>query len=212
MTTDQAKQDRKKAITSDDMDRLKRAQISALIAKLKSGTPLTTAQMKMLDDARKAGEEIPEEHGSKWPKSTKSDARMKAIIKEAFDISEDKAYRWLRKLNKMKKAATGWLVKDVLRVIADRKETAAGGGGLNNDLKREMMKEQIVILKCKREEAEGRLLEVDRVNDLVTRQNVGYRSAIESWRQYTIAKHPQLVMEIESCADNLIKMMRDTLA
>ena len=202
----------KKQLTNDDMEKLNRAQIAALIAKLKSGTPLSTAQMKMLDEARKAGEKIPEEMESKWPKSTKSDARMKAIIREAFEISEDKAYKWLRKLHKMKKAATGWGVNDVLRVIADRKETAAGGGALNNDLKRQMMQEQIAILKCKREEAEGRLLEADRVNELVAKQNAGYRGAIESWRQYTIARHPHLVLEIESCADNLIKMMRDTLA
>lgn len=198
-------------ITSDDMEKLNRAQIAALVQKLKSGTPLSSAQMKMLEEARKAGEDIPNAKVSKYPAHTKSDPKMRDYIRESFSISEVKAYGWIRKLRAMKSKSAGWDVARVLQVIADRKESAVSGGGVNNDLKREMMKRQIAILKLKEDEQAGRLVAIDKVMDEQRRLIAGYRGAIESWRQYTIAKHPAIVNDIEAAADNLIRMMLESI-
>ena len=124
-------------------------------------------------------------------------------------ISERNCQRWAKKFG-WKKGKSGYSVAACLRDV-EQALAKLSGGGKNGDLKDELLKEKIAILRIRREQAEGGLVLLADVLDEQRRLIAGYRGAIESWRQNTMARHPQQANSVDEMADDLLRRMRESI-
>ena len=172
-------------IGKEDYDKLKTASLRNIIKKINSGSFPTRQEWEFLNEAKSGGEAIPDNRLDGLQKSTKSDSKMRVLIISQFGISERKSYSWLDKLKHLKKNGI-WPVKDVLSVIQERKDNA--NTGANNDLKRELLQEQIDLMKVRRQTVEKELINKDVVRDMFSGIAQIYNSGLEQFVSYVTAE------------------------
>jgi len=200
-----------KEITPDDFDKIQQATIRNIIAKLKGGKVPTRYERQLLEEAKAAGESMPELPENKWPKNTRSDSKMRNIIIEQFALSERKAYGWIDKLKTMKKK-TGWPVMDVLSVIQERRDNAPGTGGPLVDLRRQLIEEQIRGLKIRNDAEAGLLVEKREVEQEDLDRVKVMLEAVKGFMADQTAKHPKHVDLVEMLGHEMLRVLRESIS
>ena len=127
----------------------------------------------------------------------------------AVGISERNCQRWVKRFG-WKKTKHGYDVASCIRDVEQALENHPSHGA-NGDLKDELLKEKIALLRIRRQQAEGTLVLLSDVMDEQRRLVAGYRGAIETWKQYTIARHPHLANAVDDMADDLLRRMRESI-
>lgn len=175
-----------KEITSDEYAKIQNATLRNILAKVQSGKVPTKQEWEFLAEARSSGETLPEMSIDHLPKTTKMSKRMIEIIIEQFNISQKNAEQWLQKLGGMRKGKL-WPVREMLSVIQERKDSHSSSA-VNNDLKRELLQEQIDLLRAKRKNAQGKLVEVSDVRIIIGNLVMIYNRGLEQFISYVASE------------------------
>jgi hypothetical protein len=174
-------------LSEEDLGKIKLAQVRNLTEKLKAGKVLTRAEMAQLEDLRADGVDIPDTEQD-FPEHTKSDKVMRETIRRKIGVSERIAYDWIKRLHAHKSTTKGWHVPEMLAMILERQKAAVTGP--NSDLKREELEEKVLILRGKRKQIYGEL--VDRKEIMARFREVLHRmrGVVDAWAEHEKAKSP----------------------
>ena len=196
-----------KNITDSDIEKINQATIRNIISKIKAGKVPSKYERDLLEEAKTAGEveEVPKD---KYPKHTKSDKKMRAIIMDQFNLSDRKTYKWIDEFKHLKKAI-GWPVYDVLSAIQDRKDSACGTGGPLIKYKQQLLEEQIRKFKIDND-TKAELLESKSGNDADHRERIQMMvDCVKGFRDDQTAKHPKQCEMIDKLCDDFLEVLRD---
>jgi hypothetical protein len=132
---------------------------------------------------------------------------MLGIIKRKCEISERKSYDWINKLRAQKSKSKGWDVNDILAQILERQSKAASGP--NADLKREELQEKVFILRNRRMELEGELIqrqEVESTDLQIAQKLIG---VIRAWSENESSTYPEHAEVFEKAYKKYMKAVED---
>jgi hypothetical protein len=199
--------------TEIDMDIEKLLEKDALniIAKANSGKTLSKQEKEFYAEYYRArGEAVPDIPEPTYPGHTKSKPKMVAYICERFELGQRRGYHWLDRLKSMHHPSKGWPVKAILQEIeARREENGRTATSTATDLRRELVSEQVEILKLKRHALAGDLVDRREEFEWFVRQVAAIVQAVDGWVAHETAKAPDMADAIESLADRLKELCRD---
>jgi len=201
-----------KEITTEEYTKIQNASLRNILSKVASGKVPTRQEWEFLNEARSSGEDVPDLEIDHLPKTTTNNIKMQEFIISHYDIGERKAQLWLKKLESMKKGGK-WPVRDVLSVIQERKDASNGSGGVNNDLKRELLQEQVDMLRVKRKVAEGGLVDVGEVAATLTGISAAYGAGMEQFISYVSAEFSDhnAVRIAQRIANDIVRVIRSAV-
>jgi hypothetical protein len=194
-----------------DVEKLLEKDAVNIIAKANSGKTLSKQEKEFYAEYyRSRGEIVPEIPEPEYPYYTKSNQKMVRYIAERFDIGERRSYHWTSQLKSMYNPSKGWPVKAILQEIeARREENGRTATSTATDLRRELVSEQVEILKLKRHALAGDLVDRREEFEWFSRQVAAIVQAVDGWVAHETAKAPDMADAIESLADRLKELCRD---
>jgi hypothetical protein len=187
-------------LTDEDLARIKAKQAQNLTEKLKSGKPLTRPEMAQLEELRSDGVDVPDVEMD-YPEYTKSDKLMRETIQRKVGISQRVSYEWLKRLAPHKSNTKGWHVPEMLAMVMERQ--AAAVTGPNSDLKREELEEKVLILRGKRKQIYGELVDRKDIMQQFGSALDALAGAVRSWQAHNTAKYPQHAEIIDALKEDL---------
>lgn len=197
-----------KEIPSELLDNIAKQNFKNIIDKVRSGKTLSRVELSMVEELKARGAEI--DGVQAHPKITKSDAKMRELIRAEFGISERKCFDWLKRLSGIK-TSTGWQVEEVLNEVEKRRKAAGSGNSPDLlDLKKEKLQEEVWTLRAKRKEVEGIYIEKEKIIKEFKRVLNNMNQSIGSWIDHQTAKNPSLQKEIQCLGDSFREQMRNS--
>ena len=149
------------ALTADELLQI---DLKNILKKLTAGKPLTAGERKIIEAAGYETEAAIATPDRNLPKRA-NDKNMRLIIERETNISDRKAYGWLRKLRDQYYAkSTGWRVKEALEEIEARQNKSRGP---DVDLRREKLSLECDILRHRRDLERGDLVEKKEYEDAI---------------------------------------------
>jgi hypothetical protein len=168
-----------KKIPQDVYEKIQQQEIQNILKKLKTGKVLTKQERELLKEAKAAGEEVNIKEDN-YPKHTKSNSKMRNWIQDKFQLSERKSYQWLSKLDHMR-TSNGWPVADVMSEIQERKKQQTAGP--LTDLKREKLQEEILILRNRRLQEQGKVITIEEHHTVLSEHAELVKGPLRNWIQ-----------------------------
>lgn len=198
------------AVTADELLQL---DLKNILKKMSAGKPLSGGEREVI---RAAGYDsgLPDSDTEVKPDrtlpKTANDKNMRLLIERECNISERKAYAWLKKLrDKFWSKSGNWRAADVLDEIQQRQRVATSGP--DQDLKREKLKLECDILRDRRDRERGEFMARRLVEDSFTELMEGVRGGLENWVQQIAAekRDADLLIWAELQRDKAMAMIRE---